>query len=1330
LTIVNSGVANADILIGSEADEMLLYAAQELQESVKLVSGAELPIFKRDSSAAVSILFANSKLSLAKSGHYPLEVHIVNNEATPATISLVQTGNIAIPVNLPSEVSVGAYERKIVRGSFQMTEALPDGSHVIEVKANSNDGITLHTLSLPVQYTSNLLVNQGFENSHGDKLEGWYSPSAARDAAVWRTDAHSMRIDLDGNPYMFANSDQELQLTPGKKYKLSAWVKSTGAGKMNMEIHERLASGVSNPVTARVESTLTDEWTLVELDYAPPVTAKYNFNNVYFFMSGTDSMWVDDIKLIEVNAEEETMPAITTVSSSNASGKAEIVLATPESEPQLANMYAADLSFLAQSDGYAIRNAGSHIYIIGDESRGVLNGVYDFLEENADMLWTRSVDIGTLYDHQSTIIAEKVNYVEKSPFQLRGWHTTGSGKYGEFHSDLDTEKMLARNKLNIKLAEMGNVQYWDRHDGVGITPFLLGHNLDSWLPNAKYFATHPEYYNEINGEYVPVTLDRSQINFYHPDVPGVVANEIRELLAVQPLEYVGVGIMDNQTFSQGELSNQPFTTPAGLTVQPEDPAYKSTVFFTFLNKVAADLKQTHPNVKIPTFAYFFTDTPPKVELEDNIIIVMAPAGEDVRAPFNTTDQSNSNYNYKLKLEAWTAKTQNIVMYNYYGCCSNNVYERPIAGKVQADLQYYRGLGITGILPEGQVDNGNIWGINALQYWLINNLYWDPDADLDVLKDKFLTKAYGAAAEAMGTYYDLIEQGYNYDQQPVNVYSRESQYIGRYVIQAGIADAAQAALDTAWELADAEGKQRIAPIKTTFETMVFTVGQLPSLSATAYKTTYSKADIMNAADFSSGPWTEAVPMNDFREMGTKLQVPEETKVYLLWDDENLYVGYENFDNDLDSMIVSESAPAEWWSSGADDSVETYVTGNREGTYYGFFSNPAEVKFEYKSFQDPSYNGEWYAGAHIGTDRWNAIQVIPFASIGVNPANTDTLYGFFFRNFHGKERFITWGGGTVWNPSDFYPIHLKQSNNQTNLVENPGFEQGNEGSFADGWFSTSAEWDHTEKYSGTHSLRLDLNGAPYVFTRADQDLKLQPGKRYKLSARVKGASSGSISMSIYGVGTGGTTTMAANVDASANHQWQSIELEYEPALAMPYDHHWVYIFMSGTDKLWIDDVVITEIAAPEAGNLLYNSGFEIATPSSFPDRWFSSTGVWDHEVAHSGGRSLKIELQGAQYEMARSLQDFELEPGKRYKLSAWVKGLSSGSANMSIYEMLPGGGNNPVTANADILLNGEWQLLELEYEPDLNAVYENNHIYFFMSGTDAMWVDDVSLVELPN
>jgi len=119
------------------------------------------------------------------------------------------------------------------------------------------------------------------------------------------------------------------------------------------------------------------------------------------------------------------------------------------------------------------------------------------------------------------------------------------------------------------------------------------------------------------------------------------------------------------------------------------------------------------------------------------------------------------------------------------------------------------------------------------------------------------------------------------------------------------------LDEAWQLADPQAKKRIEPIKTTFETMVYLVGELPNLSATASKTTYGKEQIMNALDFGAGPWADVQPVTEFREMGTRNEVQEETKVYLLWDDENLYVGYENLDDDLDGMVVSEDAPGEWW-----------------------------------------------------------------------------------------------------------------------------------------------------------------------------------------------------------------------------------------------------------------------------------------------------------------------------------------------------------------------------------------------------------------------------------
>lgn len=714
---------------------------------------------------------------------------------------------------------------------------------------------------------------------------------------------------------------------------------------------------------------------------------------------------------------------VTALSAGGTTGeRLQLVLATPQTYPALAQLFADDLAFLDGSDGFAVRQIGNRIYIFGSEPRGVLNGVYDFLEENAGILWTRSTDVGTIYEPQATIKAVKADYREKSPFSVRGWHTTGTGVNGEFHWDYGTVQMFARNKLNAKFAEFGNLQYWDEQESLGIRAVNLGHNLGYWLPNEEFFDEHPEYYNWENGRYVPVS-GSTQINFYHPDVPYIIAEKVKQFHDRYGTEYIGIGINDNQNFTQSEESRQPFTTPDGTVVDPDDPAYKSTVFFTFMNKLAAEVKRTHPNVKIVTYAYFFTEVPPKVDLEDNIVVVMAPIREDARLPINTDNTASNNYQYKLMMEEWAAKTKNIIMYNYYGCCYANAYERPIAEKVQADAQFYRDLGIMGFLPEGVVDaNRTAWGVNALQFWLFHKIFWDPDADIEALKNEFIQKAYGAAAEPMKRYYDLIEQGWNYDQQPINIYSNEKQLIGQYIIKAGIKDAAQSALDEAWALAGERERARIEPIRTTFMEMVALHGEKPDLSAVAVKTDASKETILQSLDFSTGPWTAAEPVTDFYIMRTTNPAPVETKVYLLWDDENLYVGYENFDDDPSRMVVSDSAPGGWWASGADDSVETHLIAEEGGSTYAFFTNPNAINFVYKS--GPTYLPDltFESNAVTLADRWNVVQVIPFADFGMDPQTDREFTALLFRNYHGADGYFAWGGGVVWSPADQLPVQL--------------------------------------------------------------------------------------------------------------------------------------------------------------------------------------------------------------------------------------------------------------------------------------------------------------------
>lgn len=173
----------------------------------------------------------------------------------------------------------------------------------------------------------------------------------------------------------------------------------------------------------------------------------------------------------------------------------------------------------------------------------------------------------------------------------------------------------------------------------------------------------------------------------------------------------------------------------------------------------------------------------------------------------------------------------------------------------------------------------------------------------------------------------------------------------------------------------------------------------------------------------------MPFNDFYVMNTTSQDPVETKVYLLWDDQNLYVGYENFDGDMGNMIVGDVING-WWASGIDDSVETHLAGSLEGLWRGFFANPNEVKFIYnKPAGAPlGFNAEpvdWAVRSIRMGDRWNLVEAIPFSSIEVDVNVSKTLYGLFFRNYHENSIYLSWKGGAPWTAAGFSPVKLIES-----------------------------------------------------------------------------------------------------------------------------------------------------------------------------------------------------------------------------------------------------------------------------------------------------------------
>ncbi len=491
-----------------------------------------------------------------------------------------------------------------------------------------------------------------------------------------------------------------------------------------------------------------------------------------------------------------------------------IYVGTPATIPELETLFPEDLAWLRQlsnestdgdekykrygSDGFAIRQLDGKIYIFGATSRGTMNGVYDFIEENLGVLWTRAnEDIGTIYDKMPSIEIVKADYREKSPFEFRGRVIWGNGA-----ADKANLTLMARNKLNVENVELFSASDVQFQNSLGITPLIYGHNVTDWLLKSPLYDPNINEYWETDLDGVHGTRETSkQVNYWSELTADTVAASMIAALDEYKescnLRYVGVAEND-WMFATGVYPEmtEPFEYAPGQFVTPTDGDYFSTVYFTFINRIARQIKEKHPDVYVPTYAYILGLTPPRCELEDNIIIVFCFESEDVAHPINEPVAAESSDLWR-NFEKWIARTNNIIELNYYGCSASYfAYERPMWDRVQDDLRLFAEIGLVGVNDAGCAD-GEVpfwweiteankhkrgqnpdytqtdgWAMQAMSNWIYHKLAWNPEENVAALIDYYCDKVYGEASDEMQEYYRLVrigwEQGCEYYSTEFNV----------------------------------------------------------------------------------------------------------------------------------------------------------------------------------------------------------------------------------------------------------------------------------------------------------------------------------------------------------------------------------------------------------------------------------------------------------------------------------------------------------------------------------------------------------------------------------
>ncbi|MGH2563856.1 MAG: DUF4838 domain-containing protein, partial [Ginsengibacter sp.] len=254
--------------------------------------------------------------------------------------------------------------------------------------------------------------------------------------------------------------------------------------------------------------------------YANPGDEKYNSNVVAAKISTYQIVVSSHADALEKQAAQQlqqylsklALSEIVVVAESEFKGKKAIYIGKTD----YAKKHKVDFTRI-DGDGYTYKSAGNNLIIAGGNKKGVLYGVYDFLEG----LGFRKL----APDYVFVPKAKEINLSKKdmtfNPF-IR-YRTTSYGQMGD-------QEYSDWNKLSSR-SDWG----------------LFVHTFNTLVPPQQYGQSHPEYYSLIKGERKPAT----QLCLSNQEVADVlIANLKKKIEEKSDATYWSVSQNDNDQYCQ------------------------------------------------------------------------------------------------------------------------------------------------------------------------------------------------------------------------------------------------------------------------------------------------------------------------------------------------------------------------------------------------------------------------------------------------------------------------------------------------------------------------------------------------------------------------------------------------------------------------------------------------------------------------------------------------------------------------------------------------------------------------------------------------------------
>ena len=349
----------------------------------------------------------------------------------------------------------------------------------------------------------------------------------------------------------------------------------------------------------------------------------------------------------------------------------------------------------AKFDEIRLRVDGRVLHLTGQQPRGPLYAVYEFLERQGCGFWS---DFNESVPKKADIAVEdSLDYAYAPPFSLRG----NSGTTSVYHADWRPKARL--NGGGGIPAKMGGGHRVDMSESsIGLNHGDLAR---------ENFAVHPEWYSYVRPKKGgPMERSPEQLCFSNPEVQEKLVELARERLKKDP---------KLTTLSCSYADASPACACPNCSAIARREGSQAAILLTGVNAVARAMAEDYPNLKITFLAYGMNSIiPPKnMKIEPNVACVYANLARNyAKPPVNTN-----------AIARWNELTgTNVYIWGYGAMFHNYLMPTPTVDLLGPEMRFYRDLGILGV--SSQLSQAGTSDCIDLVCWLYGKMAWNPDYD--------------------------------------------------------------------------------------------------------------------------------------------------------------------------------------------------------------------------------------------------------------------------------------------------------------------------------------------------------------------------------------------------------------------------------------------------------------------------------------------------------------------------------------------------------------------------------------------------------------------------